>query len=110
MADVEALCKRVIVIHNGKLLFDGDLAALLEQFSAFKTICVTLVNGYGSFSHYGEVLNQDASHFTLRIPREKTPDITARILAEQKVEDLTVEDPPIEDIIEKVFSQKSVEA
>ena len=110
MADVEALCKRVIVIHNGKLLFDGDLAALLEQFSAFKTICVTLVNGYGSFSHYGEVLNQDASHFTLCIPREKTPDITARILAEQKVEDLTVEDPPIEDIIEKVFSQKSVEA
>jgi ABC-2 type transport system ATP-binding protein len=56
------------------------------------------------------VLNQDASDFTLRIPREKTPDITARILAEQKVEDLTVEDPPIEDIIEKVFSQKSVEA
>ncbi len=110
MADVEALCKRVIVIHNGKLLFDGDLAALLERFSAFKTICVTLANGNGSFSHYGEVLNQDAGHFTLRIPREKTPDITARILAEQKVEDLTVEDPPIEDIIEKVFSQKSVEA
>ena len=110
MADVEALCKRVIVIHNGKLLFDGDLAALLERFSAYKTICVTLANCYGSFSHYGEVLNQDAGHFTLRIPREKTPDITARILAEQKVEDLTVEDPPIEDIIEKVFSQKSVEA
>jgi ABC-2 type transport system ATP-binding protein len=110
MADVEALCKRVIVIHNGKLLFDGDLAALLDRFSAFKTIGVTLANGFGSFSHYGEVLSQDAGHFTLRIPREKTPDITARILAEQKVDDLTVEDPPIEDIIEKVFSQKSVEA
>lgn len=110
MADVEALCKRVIVIHNGKLLFDGDLYALLDRFSAFKTIGVTLANGYGSFSHYGEVLNQDAGHFTLRIPREKTPDVTARILAEQKVDDLTVEDPPIEDIIEKVFNQKSVEA
>jgi ABC-2 type transport system ATP-binding protein len=110
MADVEALCKRVIVIHNGKLLFDGDLSALLDRFSAFKTIGVTLANGFGSFSHYGEVLSQDAGHFTLRIPREKTPDITARILAEQKVDDLTVEDPPIEDIIEKVFSQKSVEA
>jgi ABC-2 type transport system ATP-binding protein len=110
MADVEALCKRVIVIHNGKLLFDGELVALMEQFSAFKTIYVTLDNGYGSFSHYGEVLNQDAGHFTLRIPRDKTPAITARILAEQKVNDLTVEDPPIEDIIEKVFSQKSAEA
>ncbi len=109
MADVEALCKRVIVIHNGKLLFDGDLAALVDRFSAFKTIGVTLANGFGSFSQYGEVLNQDTGHVSLRIPREKTPEITARILAEQQVDDLTVEDPPIEDVIEKVFSQKSAE-
>jgi ABC-2 type transport system ATP-binding protein len=109
MADVEALCKRVIVIHNGKLLFDGDLAMLMDRFSAFKTIGVTLANGFSSFSQYGEVLNQDAGHVTLRIPREKTPEITARILAEQKVDDLTVEDPPIEDIIEKVFAQESAD-
>jgi ABC-2 type transport system ATP-binding protein len=41
MADVEALCKRVIVIHNGKLLFDGNLSKLIERFFAFKTIHVT---------------------------------------------------------------------
>lgn len=110
MADVEALCKRVIVIHNGKLLFDGDLAALVDRFSAFKTIGVTLANGFGNFNQYGEVLEQDASHVTLRIPREKTPVVTARILAEQHVDDMTIEDPPIEDIIEKVFAQKSAEA
>jgi ABC-2 type transport system ATP-binding protein len=110
MADVEALCKRVIVIHNGKLLFDGELSGLVDRFSAFKTIGVTLENGYGSFSQYGEVLNQEAGHVTLRIPREKTPEVTARILAEQPVDDLTVEDPPIEDVIEKVFTQNSAEA
>jgi ABC-2 type transport system ATP-binding protein len=110
MADVEALCKRIIVIHGGKLLFDGDLSTLLERFSAFKTIGVTLQNGFASFSHYGEVLDQDTGHVTLRVAREKTPEITARILAEQQVDDLTVEDPPIEDIIEKVFNQKSAEA
>jgi ABC-2 type transport system ATP-binding protein len=110
MADVEALCKRVIVIHNGRLLFDGDLSALLDRFSAFKTIGVTLANGLGSFSQYGEVINQEAGHVTLRIPREKAPEVTARILAELKVEDLTVEDPPIEDVIEKVFANKSAEA
>jgi ABC-2 type transport system ATP-binding protein len=71
---------------------------------------VTLAHGFSSFSQYGEVLNQDAGHVTLRIPREKTPEITARILSEQQVDDLTVEDPPIEDIIEKVFAQKSAEA
>jgi ABC-2 type transport system ATP-binding protein len=110
MADVEALCKRVIVIHNGKLLFDGDLSALVDRFSAFKTIGVTLAKGFGSFSQYGEVLNQETGHVTLRIPREKTPEITARILAEQQVDDLTVEDPPIEDVIEKVFSKESADA
>jgi ABC-2 type transport system ATP-binding protein len=109
MADVEALCKRVIVIHNGKLLFDGDLAALVDRFSAFKTIGVTLASGFCSFRQYGDVLNQDSGHVTLRIPREKTPEVTARILAEQKVDDLTVEDPPIEDVIEKVFNLKSAE-
>ena len=40
MADVEALCRRVIVIHHGKILFDGELAALVERFSPNKTITV----------------------------------------------------------------------
>ena len=109
MADVEALCRRIIVIHNGKLLFDGDLSALMVRFSAFKTIGVTTNGGTRSWSQYGEVLHQDMGHVTLRIPREKTPDVTARILAEQQVDDLTVEDPPIEDVIEKVFNLKSAE-
>lgn len=109
MADVEALCKRVIVIHNGKLLFDGNLSVLIDRFSAFKTIGLTSANNYVDWGKYGEVLTRDGDHVTLRIPREKTPDITARILAEQPIVDLTVEDPPIEDVIEKVFSLKSAE-
>jgi ABC-2 type transport system ATP-binding protein len=109
MADVEALCRRVIVIHNGKLLFDGDLNILMERFSAFKTIGIAINGGTRSWSQYGEVLHQDIGHVTLRIPREKTPEVTARILAEQQVEDLTVEDPPIEDVIERVFDLKSAE-
>jgi ABC-2 type transport system ATP-binding protein len=107
MADVEALCKRVIVIHNGRLLFDGELTQLIERFSAYKTIGVTFSNNYSNWSQYGEVLNRDGVHVTLRVPKIDTPDLTARILAEQEVDDLTVEDPPIEDVIDKVFSQKS---
>jgi len=107
MADVEALCKRVIVIHNGKLLFDGQLGALADRFSAFKTVQVTLSNSSASLGQYGEVLKQEGVHVTLRIPRDQTPKVTARILAEQQVADLTVEAPPIEDVIEKVFSQQS---
>jgi ABC-2 type transport system ATP-binding protein len=108
MADVEALCRRVIVIHNGKLLFDGDLSVLMDRFSAFKTIGVTTNGGTRSWSQYGEVLAQDLAHVRLRILREKTPEVTARILAEQHVDDLTVENPPIEEVIESVFNLKSV--
>jgi ABC-2 type transport system ATP-binding protein len=107
MADVEALCKRVIVIHNGKLLFDGNLSKLIERFSAFKTIHVT-TTGTTTWNQYGQVLEQDGGHVILRVPHEKAAEITARILNEQNVEDLTVEALPIEDVIDKVFSQNSV--
>jgi ABC-2 type transport system ATP-binding protein len=104
MADVEALCRRVIVIHHGRLLFDGDLAALIGQFSAFKTVGVTLNGENGDLARYGEVTERDGSRVTLRVPRAETSQVTARLLAELQVEDLTVEDPPIEDVIEQVFA------
>jgi ABC-2 type transport system ATP-binding protein len=105
MADVEALCKRVIVIHHGKLLFDGELGNLVEQFSAFKTIGVTLQTAGGSLDKYGQVMSQDGLRFTLRVPKAETPQVTARLLGDLPVEDLNVEDPPIEDVIEQVFAQ-----
>jgi ABC-2 type transport system ATP-binding protein len=105
MADVEALCKRVIVIHHGKVLFDGELSCLVEQFSAFKTVGVTLQTSAADLSRYGEVLSQDGSRFTLRVPKAQTAQVTARLLADLPVDDLNVEDPPIEDVIEQVFAQ-----
>jgi ABC-2 type transport system ATP-binding protein len=106
MADVEALCKRVIVIHHGRILFDGALSRLGERFAAYKTIAVELQDGVRDLGAYGDVLQQDGSRITLRVPRAETAQITARLLAEQDVADLTVEDPPIEDVIELVFAQE----
>ena len=89
MADVEALCKRVVVIHHGRLLYDGLLAALADRFAAYKTI---------------EAVLADGERVSLRVPRNETSQATARLLAEHDVHDLTVEDPPIEDVIEQVFA------
>jgi ABC-2 type transport system ATP-binding protein len=89
MADVQALCKRVIVIHHGQLLFDGQLAALADRFAAYKTI---------------EAVLADGERVSLRVPKAETSQATARLLAENEVSDLTVEDPPIEDVIEQVFA------
>ena len=102
MADVEALCERVIVIHHGKILFDGDLAALSDTVAAWKTIAVVLENGAGDLSTYGDVIHRDGDLVTFRVPKAETARVTARLLAEQEVLDLNVEDPPIEDVIELV--------
>jgi ABC-2 type transport system ATP-binding protein len=106
MADVEALCRRVIVIHHGQLLFDGELARLGDQFDAFKTLTVELEDLSADLSGYGDVLEREDGRVKLRVPKAETARVTARLLAERDVADLTVEDPPIEDVIELVFAQE----
>lgn len=104
MADVEALCKRIIVIHHGKLLFDGDLSKLVEKFSAFKTIGFTVDSAATDWSQFGDVVVAEGGRVTLRVPKEKTSAVTSRLLNDLAVEDLTVETAPIEDVIESVFA------
>ncbi len=104
MADVQALCRRVIVIHHGRLLFDGKLAELVESFASHKTIAVELADGAPDLSGYGEVVSSVDGRVTLRVPKADTPRVTGRLLAELPVLDLTVEDQPIEDVIERVFA------
>ena len=108
MADVVALCKRVVVIHHGKILFDGPLARLGEEFEAFKTLTVEVSEDL-DLSAYGDVMGREDGRVKLRVPRAETARVTARLLAERDIVDLTVEDPPIEDVIELVFAQEKPE-
>jgi ABC-2 type transport system ATP-binding protein len=103
MADVEALCRRVIVIHHGRLLYDGDLSRLVKQFTRYKTIIVQLETCPEHPEVYGEVVSCTEGSLTLRVPKDQTPLVTGRLLADLRVIDLTVEDPPIEEVIEHVF-------
>ena len=106
MADVEALCRRVIVIHHGRIAFDGPLSSLVEQFAAYKTIGVTLADPAVDLAPYGEVTGQEAGRVLLRVPKADTSRITAQLLSDLPVADLTVEEPQIEDVIERVFAQE----
>lgn len=106
MADVAALCKRVIVIHHGKLHFDGSLSDLVKRFSAYKTIGVTLDHSLADLSRYGEIVSSDGDRVSLRVPQADAAQVTARLLADYEVFDLTVEDTPIDDVIERVFSEE----
>jgi ABC-2 type transport system ATP-binding protein len=105
MADVVALCRRVIVIHHGHILFDGNLSELSDRFAAYKTIDVALADGSARLDAYGEVVEREGDRAKLRVPKADTPRIAARLLSEQQIADLTIEDPPIEDVIELVFAE-----
>jgi ABC-2 type transport system ATP-binding protein len=89
MADVQALCKRVIVIHHGRLIFDGDLSTLSDRFTTQRTITARLADG---------------EEITIYTPRAETAVATSRLLADHDVIDLTIEDPPIDDAIEQFFA------
>jgi ABC-2 type transport system ATP-binding protein len=112
MADVEALCRRVVVIHHGQTLFDGLLTDLVKRFSPHKTIGVEFdgLNGQVSqidFAAFGDVVSQTEGRVLLRVPKNETARVAGRLLAELPISDLTIEDPPIEEVIEQVFAQEA---
>jgi ABC-2 type transport system ATP-binding protein len=90
-------------------LFDGELSTLVERFSAYKTIGVmldsaTLDVSTLDLSAYGDVTARESDRITLRVPKADTPRITAQLLHDLSVNDLTIESPPIEEVIERVFA------
>ncbi|CAI9404831.1 ABC transporter ATP-binding protein [Aestuariimicrobium sp. T2.26MG-19.2B] len=114
MGDVEALCQRVIVIHHGRLLHDGDLAGLVRTFSATKTITVEfdadadVAADLGGLRDHDDVsiTDQSAHGLTVEVPKDRAPQVAARMLSTLPVADLTVEEPPIEGVIERVFTSQ----
>jgi ABC-2 type transport system ATP-binding protein len=115
MADVVALCPRVILIHHGRLLYDGQLEGLARQLAPFKLVRVALRDGNGSEPESGpelpeevEVVAQENGRLTLRVGRAEVPALTAHLLATLPVADLTVEDPPIEAVIDQVYQGEPV--
>lgn len=109
MADVTALCKRIIVIDKGRILFDGPIAKLSDRLAPFKVISIDLtrdVDGY-DFAPMGHVMTSEARKVTLRVPKDAAAATTSRLLADLPVLDLTIEDPPIEDVIGLVFAGHS---
>lgn len=110
MADVEALAERVIVIHHGTLLFDGPLSGLVTRFSPHKTLTIDLERPAAGLERFGELVTVDECRATLRVPKRDAAAVTARLLAELPVVDLSVADPPIDEVIDRVFSTSDAPA
>ena len=115
MADVMALCPRVILIHHGRLLYDGELGSLAQKLAPFKLLRVTLGPQGGENGHAEaqlppgvELIEKEGDRLTLRAGRADAPAITAQILSSFPVADLAVEDPPIEAVIDQVYREGGV--
>jgi ABC-2 type transport system ATP-binding protein len=106
MADVTALCERVIIIHQGQLKYDGGLTELSRQIAPFKLIGITLADGARrDLSAYGlPVENDDDSEKSyIQVSTGEVTSVTARLLADLPVHDIIISDPPIEAVIEQAF-------
>jgi ABC-2 type transport system ATP-binding protein len=113
MDDVVALCKRVIVIHHGHLLYDGALSGLADRMAPYKLIRVTLRDdslAADALDAFGEVIEREQNRVTLKVSREEAPERTAQLVhaLQTQVLDLTLEDPAIEEVIDRVFSGAEV--
>jgi ABC-2 type transport system ATP-binding protein len=111
MKDVVALCRRVVVIALGRIIYDGSLAGIIDRFGGHKIISLEMLNGQppANLERYGEVLNSEPPRIRLRVERSVVPDVLSQILANHSVVDVSVEDPPIEEIIAAMFRQTTAE-
>ncbi|MCP5097328.1 MAG: ATP-binding cassette domain-containing protein [Chloroflexi bacterium] len=114
MADVAALCERIILIHQGKLLYDGSLPDLSSELAPFKLIRLSLDHDNGvdelqeMLSVETAVIAQNNGQLTLRVPRQETPAIAAQLLSSLPIVDLSIEDPPLEAVIDQIYQEGAV--
>jgi ABC-2 type transport system ATP-binding protein len=106
MADVETLCKRIVLIDKGTIRYNGDLAGLSAALSPFKLLTVALNHPLDvDWTRYGEITTSDGPSTSIRVPREHVPAVTARLLSELPVADLAVANPPLENVIDRVYRE-----
>ncbi|MBK8050011.1 MAG: ATP-binding cassette domain-containing protein [Anaerolineales bacterium] len=107
MADVTALCDRVILIHQGSLLYDGSLRTLATRLAPFKLMRVTL-NQALEYEFVAppetELVEQTEDSITLRVARSATSTVAAQLLQQLPVADLVIEDAPIESVMDQIYT------
>ena len=107
MADITALCQRVLLIHEGKLMYDGSLDELLESFAPYREIYVELAQALPleKLMSYGDVQMVEGRTVRFIVQQEALTQTVSRILADLAVVDLTVTEPPVEEVIGRVFQK-----
>jgi ABC-2 type transport system ATP-binding protein len=109
MADIEALCQRVIIIDHGKIFFDGKLSEVVDRFADFKHITIRGPGVAGhpaeSLAKYGEVVESAPDSIKLKVKRDRVIPVCRALLDELPVNDIAIEEVPIEEVIRQIFAR-----
>jgi viologen exporter family transport system ATP-binding protein len=108
MADVTALCERILIIHHGNLKYDGGISSLSRRIAPFKLIGVLLGGSNGhDLSRYGTPVQneEDAEKLFIQVKAEDVTKVTSQMLSDLPIHDISITDPPIEDVIERAFNE-----
>jgi ABC-2 type transport system ATP-binding protein len=107
MRDVEALCDRVLVITHGSLVYDGPLSGITEKFGQAKLVRLDFAEGVvpDGLERFGEVTRSEGATADLKVERSKVAEVLGAILDRHAVADVSVQDPPLEHVIARVFEE-----
>jgi ABC-2 type transport system ATP-binding protein len=109
MADIEQLCRRVIIIDHGSLFFDGQLSDVLDRFADFKLITIHYAPDQPApatgLDRYGEIVEHSDALLRLKVKRDRVTTVCKQLLDELPVKDIDIEEVPIEDIVRQIFTR-----
>ena len=111
MKDVAALCRRVVIIAHGRIVYDGSLSGIVDRFSSHKIMTLQFAAGDqpNDLSRYGQVLQETFPRIKLRVERNEVPRVLGAILGQHTLDDVSVEDAPLEEVIADMFASVNVD-
>ena len=109
MADIQALCERVIIIDHGKIFFDGKLSEIVDRFADFKLVTIQCEKANEisteNLNRYGEVTEKTAGAITFKVKRDRVIAVCKSLLDDLPVNDIDIQEVPIEDVIRQIFAR-----
>ncbi|MEK9166773.1 MAG: ABC transporter ATP-binding protein [Patescibacteria group bacterium] len=110
MEDIKRLCERVLIIDHGSLIYDGTYQHLTKKFAQDKTVELTLNKrvDQADLTKYGKILELTEDSVRLSVPREKSTKLIAEMMEKLPIEDISVHERTMEDIVSEIFQNKHV--
>jgi len=105
MKDVVALCRRVVIITEGRIMYDGSLSGIIDQFGGHKLLTLQFSDQAPvDLKNFGELVEVQSPRAKLRVDRSSVANVLGQILSKYNLVDVSVEEPPLEEVIAEVFA------